>query len=786
MSVESKDISNNLPEEIKEFNESFNMNSEVSITEADELSNWSDKTNHKNRTWKYCFCRAHNQNKIRWDLFIMLLAVINWFQVPYNVAFASNDNNNIALDVFNTIIDFMFIMDIIISFRSSYIIEATGDEVMDCKTIAISYLKGRFWIDLLACLPFDLLSYIFQDINKNNEMLNIFGLLKLIRVLRLSKLITYLNLKSELKMSIKLGKLIFFLLLYLHCLGWVWYYIIKQNDEWIPPLDYLWVGTDMYTRSDFYKYWISLYHSVLMLGGGDVGPRGEFQLLFVAIILIMGAIINANIFGNMAVLYSALNRKAATFQEKMEDANETMKNLKVPDTIQEEVKSYLSYTQSNLDHQNEFNKFLEMLSPSLRIQISKHINYDALISNKLLSGNEEVIQVILSDLTTHLYLPEDEIIRQGDITADTMYFIAKGSWEVFVIDENSISRSVTLLEKGNYFGEVALLKDCRRTASVISKNYSTWAGVKKASLSELLTKFPNIKDMFSSYITKSYNDKWHKFMKRCLRNIDYLSSRVSDLVLDEICYRLEPIHCNKETVLFKAGTPWKDIHIITSGEVKIFVNNNNRDTYLDTLYTGCIIGSYCSLTSDYYSMTAIWDTDWKILKLQYSDLVKIRQEHDDLDQQMIFYENYCDDNGLPYCDYKLHRNRSLNMNPIQKFRLGIKRIMRIVKSYKSTALTEFLQKVVEKVKEDKITNENKRKNRLRRRSQQLTPEERTEQSLIALTEKVERLNDTIEKQNDMILNLQKELLEKMENLNLVRLADTPWSDTDSNFSNEGK
>ena len=73
---------------------------------------------------------------------------------------------------------------------------------------------------------------------------------------------------------------------------------------------------------------MSIYHAVLMLGGNDIGPRGEFQLFFVTIMLLLAAIINANIFGNMAVLIQALNRKVANFQEKMEYASETMKNMK--------------------------------------------------------------------------------------------------------------------------------------------------------------------------------------------------------------------------------------------------------------------------------------------------------------------------------------------------------------------------------------------------------------------------------------------------------------------------
>lgn len=124
-----------------------------------------------------------------------------------------------------------------------------------------------------------------------------------------------------------------------------------------------------------------------MLGGNDIGPRTNFQWAFVASMLLMAAIINANIFGNMAVLIQSLNRKAANFQERMEYASETMKNLKIPEIMQEEVKGYLTYTQSTLDHQKDLDEFLNMLSPSLRHQVSTHIFYDTITENMTFKGN---------------------------------------------------------------------------------------------------------------------------------------------------------------------------------------------------------------------------------------------------------------------------------------------------------------------------------------------------------------------------------------------------------------
>jgi hypothetical protein len=107
-------------------------------------------------------------------------------------------------------------LDVYVNFRTSYIIEATGTEILDPKMVAKNYLKARFWIDILASIPFDYISYAFGSADSNTFLLQMFGLLKLVRVLRLSRLITYLNFKNDVKMSLKLIKLIFFLILYLH------------------------------------------------------------------------------------------------------------------------------------------------------------------------------------------------------------------------------------------------------------------------------------------------------------------------------------------------------------------------------------------------------------------------------------------------------------------------------------------------------------------------------------------------------------------------------------------
>lgn len=116
-------------------------------------------------------------------------------------------------------------------------------------------------------------------------------------------------------------------------------------------------------------------------------------------------------------------------------------------------------------------------------------------------------------------------------------------------------------------------------------------------------------------IREEYNDSWKKFLKKVLRNIDYLSYNMSDETIEEIAYLLEPLTISEDTLLFRSGAKCKDIYIISDGIINIYVNNANKETFLDALHIGSSIGTYCSLVNEPYSITGRSASTCKILKL---------------------------------------------------------------------------------------------------------------------------------------------------------------------------
>jgi hypothetical protein len=56
-------------------------------------------------------------------------------------------------DILDACVDGLFLIDILINFISAYEDPATGLPVISLKKIAINYLTGWFFLDLLAVMP---------------------------------------------------------------------------------------------------------------------------------------------------------------------------------------------------------------------------------------------------------------------------------------------------------------------------------------------------------------------------------------------------------------------------------------------------------------------------------------------------------------------------------------------------------------------------------------------------------------------------------------------------------
>lgn len=72
-------------------------------------------------------------------------------------------------------------------------------------------------------------------------------------------------------------------------------------------------------------------------------------------------------------------------------------------------------------------------------------------------------------------------------------------------DKKGNERKLKDLQPGAHFGEISLIYGCKRTASVISGNYSTFAKLSFDKYKELTQFIPELQSALKGYIDK-YND----------------------------------------------------------------------------------------------------------------------------------------------------------------------------------------------------------------------------------------------------------------------------------------
>ena len=389
------------------------------------------------------FMMHHNDpRRLNWDLLIIFLAVYNCIMIPLNLTFTHGQDSHIGVTLLERTIDVFFIVDIVLNFRTTYVSPTKNLEITNSKRIAKNYVNSiRFPIDVLASIPFEVFAAEAAKSQKKNSpdsdqdsgfSLHIFGVLKLIRLFRLGRLITFMKVNASLKVGFRLVQLVFGLLLLVHWLTCIWEVLIRNKEkDWIPTKDIDFFYTDFFSLSIWDQYNTIFYYQMLLIQGNDCCPVGFSQTLFASIVVILGSIVTGFIFGNMAALMAAINKREQAFQDQLDMIQQSMRSFRLPQKMQDNVLSYLQYIHETPEVQQDLDKFFALISPSLRNEILFH-KYSNFIENMNVLSNCSAIEksFIVNNLKTILFMPDDIIIRQNE-DSHYLYFINRGKVDVY-------------------------------------------------------------------------------------------------------------------------------------------------------------------------------------------------------------------------------------------------------------------------------------------------------------------------------------------------------------------
>ncbi|XP_053568361.1 potassium voltage-gated channel subfamily H member 1 [Bombina bombina] len=457
--------------------------------------------------------------KTTWDWVILILTFYTAILVPYNVSFKTKQNN-VAWLVVDSIVDVIFLVDIVLNFHTTFVGPA-GEVISDPKLIRMNYLKTWFVIDLLSCLPYDVIN-AFENVDEGISSL--FSSLKVVRLLRLGRV------ARKLDHYIEYGAAVLVLLvcvfgLAAHWLACIWfsigdYEVINEdtdtlrNESWLVQLG-ISIGTPYrfnVTGSGKWEggpskdsvYISSLYFTMTSLtsvGFGNIAPTTDGEKIFAVAMMMIGSLLYATIFGNVTTIFQQMYANTNRYHEMLNSVRDFLKLYQVPKGLSERVMDYIVSTWS-MSRGIDTEKVLQICPKDMRADICVHLNRKVFKEHPAFRlASDGCLRALAMEFQTVHCAPGDLIYHAGE-SIDTLCFVVSGSLEVIQDDE-----VVAILGKGDVFGDVfwketTLAPSC---ANVRALTYCDLHVIKRDALLKVLEFYTAFSHSFSRNLILTYN-----------------------------------------------------------------------------------------------------------------------------------------------------------------------------------------------------------------------------------------------------------------------------------------
>ncbi|KAL0429649.1 UNVERIFIED_CONTAM: Potassium channel SKOR [Sesamum radiatum] len=292
-----------------------------------------------------CIIHPENWWYVAWTHFILIWAVYSSFFTPMEFAFFRGlPEKFFLLDIAG---QFAFLIDIVLRFFVGYRDPHSYCLVHNPNLIAIRYLKSRFLVDLLGCLPWDAI----YKASGRKELVRYMLWIRLSRALRVTEF--FEKLEKDIRINYLFTRIVKLFVVELYCThtaACIFYYLATT----LPPSEegYTWIGSlrmgdysyanfreiDLWTR-----YITALYFAVVTMatvGYGEIHAVNTREMIFVMMYVSLDMILGAYLLGNMTALIVKGSR-TERFRDKMAELIKYMNKNKLGKNISKEISNKL-------------------------------------------------------------------------------------------------------------------------------------------------------------------------------------------------------------------------------------------------------------------------------------------------------------------------------------------------------------------------------------------------------------------------------------------------------------
>ncbi|KAK2890181.1 hypothetical protein Q8A73_018481 [Channa argus] len=205
-----------------------------------------------------------------------------------------------------------------------------------------------------------------------------------------------------------------------------------------------------------------------------------------------------------------------------------------------------------------------------RTKVKKTVSETGLIvkaiqKNDFLSRlDDEQITMMVDLLVVSNLKPGDEVIKEGT-EGDSMYIVAEGK-----LDVTQAGRNLRTLSIGDVFGELAILYNCKRTATVKAKTaVRLWCMERQTYRAIITNKSKKKREQLMGFLKTSPTLK-----------------DLNDVQLSKIIDSMEEVKYQDKDVIVQEGTEGNSFYIILKGEVLVTKNVNGQQKHIRKMVKG--------------------------------------------------------------------------------------------------------------------------------------------------------------------------------------------------------
>ncbi|XP_043786769.1 potassium/sodium hyperpolarization-activated cyclic nucleotide-gated channel 2 isoform X8 [Apis laboriosa] len=424
-----------------------------------------------------------------WDLCMLLLLVANLIILPVAISFF-NDDLSTRWIAFNCLSDTIFLIDIVVNFRTGIMQQDNAEQViLDPKLIAKHYLRTWFFLDLISSIPLD---YIFLIFNQFLNMASVF---------------------------MRIFNLICMMLLIGHWSGCLQFLVPMlqgfPSNSWVAINE---LQDSFWLEQYSWALFKAMSH-MLCIGYGRFPPQSLTDMWLTMLSMISGATCYALFLGHATNLIQSLDSSRRQYREKVKQVEEYMAYRKLPREMRQRITEYFEHRYQGKFFDEEL--ILGELSEKLREDV---INYNcrSLVASVPFFANADsnFVSDVVTKLRYEVFQPGDIIIKEGTI-GSKMYFIQEGIVDIVMAN----GEVATSLSDGSYFGEICLLTNARRVASVRAETYCNLFSLSVDHFNAVLDQYPLMRRTMESVAAERYK----LWLNKIGKNPNLVAHREEDL-----------------------------------------------------------------------------------------------------------------------------------------------------------------------------------------------------------------------------------------------------------------